>query len=145
MGKCLGWAPFLLTPQPTCGQLTWRKLRGSSFWNMGVFWILSGCFFSYGCVQKYVGFSIIFTIHFGVPVLLETSLSWLHSWSLTVRPWKVTETQKETKRKGSSSNHHFGGAMLNFGGVIRSGNKQWSTVDGSRNPIPNHLVCLKPS
>ena len=38
------------------------------------------------------------------------------SRSLTARPWKVTETQKGKDRL-PTSNHHFSGAMLNFGGV----------------------------
>ena len=38
------------------------------------------------------------------------------TWSLTVRPWKATGTQ----RKGSSSKHPFSGenSLLNFGGDV---------------------------
>ena len=47
-------------------------------------------------------------------------ISFYPSWSWTVRPWKVIYL----KRKGLSSNHHFSGAILNFGGVVHMGVSQ---------------------
>ena len=52
---------------------------------------------------------------------------WLATKHDTLPKFNIApENRPNAKRKGLSSNHHFSGAMLNFGGVDMANEKTWN-------------------
>ena len=97
-----------VSTKPMCRPGDKKTLISMSIWSLGAKRQEVGISYIYIYLYIYIYIYIYY-----ICIRIYCKYIYTHSWSLIACP----ENLPGPKRKGSSSNHYFSGAMWNFGGV----------------------------